>query len=86
VGGGGWEGDGQQRLEKLGSSWASPIVDGNGRIYFATGGKSYVVQSGPQLKILAVNDLGDPNHASPAVSRGRLYLAGLKNLYCIASR
>ena len=76
----------KQRFEKLGSSWASPIVDGNGRIYFATGGKSYVVQSGPQLKILAVNDLGDPNHASPAVSRGRLYIAGLKNLYCIAAR
>jgi outer membrane protein assembly factor BamB len=76
----------KQRLDKLGSSWASPIVDGNGRIYFATGGKSYVVQSGPQLKILTVNDLGDPNHASPAVSRGKLYIAGLKNLYCIAAR
>lgn len=76
----------KQRLEKLGSSWASPIVDGNGRIYFASGGRSYVAQSGPQLKILAVNDLGDPNHASPAVSRGRLYIAGLRNLYCIAAR
>jgi hypothetical protein len=45
-----------------------------------------VVQAGSQIKILAVNDLGDPNHASPAVSNGRLYIAGLKNLYCIASR
>jgi outer membrane protein assembly factor BamB len=76
----------KQRLDKLGSSWASPIADGDGRIYFATGGKSYVVQSGPQIKILAVNDLGDPNHASPAASNGRLYIAGLKNLYCIATR
>ena len=73
----------KQRLDKLGSSWASPIIDGDGRIYFASGGKSYVVQSGPQLKVLAVNDLGDPNHSSPAVSNGRLYISGMKNLYCI---
>ena len=76
----------KQRLDGLGSSWASPIADGNGRLYFASGGKSYVVQSGPQLKVLAVNDLRDPNHASPAVAQGRLYIVGLKNLYCIAEK
>lgn len=76
----------KQRFDKLGSSWASPIADGNGRIYFANGGRSYVVQSGPQLKVLALNDLGDPNHASPAVSDGRLFIAGLKHLYCIAEK
>jgi len=76
----------KQRLEGLGSSWASPIADGDGRIYFASGGKSYVVQAGPQLKLIAVNDLGDPNHSSPAISNGRIFIAGLKNLYCIGSR
>jgi len=76
----------KQRLDKIGSSWASPITDGDGRIYFASGGKSYVVQSGPQLKVLAVNDLGDPNHSSPAVSNGRLFIAGMKNLYCIGAK
>ena len=76
----------KQRLDKLGSSWASPISDGDGRIYFASGGKSYVVQSGPQLKVLAVNDLGDPNHCSPAVANGRLFIAGMKNLYCIGAK
>jgi outer membrane protein assembly factor BamB len=75
----------KQRFEKLGSSWASPIADGDGRIYFASGGKSYVVQSGPQVKVLAVNDLGDPNHGSPAISNGRIYIAGLKYLYCIGT-
>ena len=76
----------KQRLEGVGSSWASPIADGDGRLYFASGGKSYVLQSGPQLKVLAVNDLRDPNHASPAVSNGRLFIMGLKNLYCIAEK
>jgi hypothetical protein len=76
----------KQRLPGVSSTWASPIADGDGRIYFASGGKSTVIQSGPQIKVLAVNDLGDPNHASPAVSNGRLYIAGLKNLYCIAAK
>jgi hypothetical protein len=76
----------KQRLPGVSSTWASPIADGDGRIYFASGGKSTVIQAGPQIKVLAVNDLGDPNHASPAVSNGRLYIAGLKNLYCIASK
>lgn len=76
----------KQRLDGLGSSWASPIADPEGRIFFANGGKSYVVEAGPQLKILSVNDLGDPNHASPAVSNGKLYIAGRKNLYCIGSK
>ena len=81
--------DGQETdKQRLGvsSTWASPIADGDGRIYFASGGKSVVVQSGAQVKILATNDLGDPNHASPAVSKGRLYIAGLKNLYCIGAK
>jgi outer membrane protein assembly factor BamB len=74
-----------QRLEGIGSTWASPVADPDGRIYFANGGKSYVVQGGPKITVLAVNDLGDPNHASMAVSNGRLYILGLKNLYCIAA-
>lgn len=76
----------KQRLAGVSSTWASPIADGNGRIYFASGGKSTVVQAGAQIKILAVNELNDPNHASPAVSQGRLYIAGLKHLYCIAAK
>jgi outer membrane protein assembly factor BamB len=76
----------KQRLEKMGSSWASPIADGEGRVYFASGGRSYVVQAGPQLKVLSINDLGDPNHSSPAVCNGRIFLVGQKYLYCIGTR
>ncbi len=73
----------RERLPQISSTWASPVVDGNGRLYFATAGKSYVVQSGPEFRILAVNDLGDSNHPSPAVAQGRMFLVGMKNLYCI---
>ena len=75
-----------QRLDQIGSTWASPIADASGRIYFASGGKSYVVQAGAQIKVLATNDLGDANHASAAVSNGRLYISGMKAIYCIGRR
>ena len=75
-----------QRLEKLSTTWASPIADANGRIYFASAGVSYVIQSGKEFKILAVNDLGDPNHASPAVADDKLILVGRKFVYCIGKK
>ena len=72
-----------ERLSGISTTWASPVADGDGRLYFANAGKSYVIQSGPVFRILAVNDLGDGNHPSPAVAQGRLFLVGMKNLYCI---
>jgi outer membrane protein assembly factor BamB len=74
------------RLDGLSSTWASPIADPAGRIYFANAGKSYVIQAGPQFKILAANDLHDGSHPSPAVAGGRMYLAGKEQLFCIARR
>jgi outer membrane protein assembly factor BamB len=71
------------KLTGITSTWASPVADANGRLYFATAGKSYVIDSGPEFRVLAVNDLGDPNHPSPAVAHGRLFIEGMKNLYCI---
>ena len=72
-----------ERLQGISTSWASPIADPQGRIFFANAGKSYVIRDGPKFEILAVNDLGDGNHPSPAVANGRMFLVGMKNLYCI---
>ncbi len=75
-----------RRLEGISTTWASPIADPQGRIFFANAGKSYVIQSGPEFRVLAVNDLGDGNHPSPAVAPGRLLLVGMKDLYCIGRK
>jgi outer membrane protein assembly factor BamB len=72
-----------QRLEGISSTWASPVADGDGHMLFATAGKSFVIQAGRDYKLLATNDLGDPNHASPAIANGRVFLVGTKNIYCI---
>ena len=75
-----------ERLEGLSTTWASPIADAAGRLFFANAGKSYVLQTGAEFRVLAVNDLGDSNHASPAVAGGRMYLVGAKQLHCIGKK
>ena len=76
----------EKDLDGISTSWASPVVDPHGRIYLANAGRSYVVQSGAEFKVLAVNDLGDGNPASPAVADGKLFLVGMNNVYCIGRR
>jgi outer membrane protein assembly factor BamB len=76
----------KERLQGITSTAASPIATPEGRIYFASAGKSYVIQAGPMFKVLAVNDLGDACHASPAISDGKIFLKGMKNLYCIGKK
>jgi outer membrane protein assembly factor BamB len=68
------------------SAVPSPVATADGRIYFASGGKSHVVQAGPKLEVLGTSDLGDPSHASPAIADGRLFIRGGRNLYCIGSK
>lgn len=75
-----------QRLEGLTSTWASPVADAAGRLYFATAGISYVIQTGDEFSALATNNLGDPNHASPAVSNGKLFLVGTRHVYCVGAK
>jgi outer membrane protein assembly factor BamB len=76
----------QERVNELSSNWASPVADAAGHIYLASGGTSLVLETGPNYKVLAVNKLGDPNHASPAIANGRIYIAGEKRLYAIGKK
>jgi len=73
-------------LKGISTIWASPIADPQGRLFFANAGKSYVIQTGPKFRILAVNDLCDGSHPSPAVADEKIFLVGMNNIYCIANR
>ena len=68
------------------STWASPFATDDGRVYFASAGKSYVLKVAEKFEILATNEIGEESRASAAVSDGRIYLRGGRNLYCIAKR
>jgi len=67
-------------------AWVSPIATPEGNIYYATSGRSYVIKAGPKLEILAKNDLGDQHFSSPAVSDGRIYLRGIRFLFCVGAK
>ncbi len=75
-----------ERLEGISTTWASPVADPDGHLFFANAGKSYVIQAGPEFRVLAVNDLGDGSHPSPAVAQRKLFLVGLKNVYCVGKK
>jgi outer membrane protein assembly factor BamB len=74
-----------ERLQRI-STYASPFTTADGRVYFASAGKTYVIKAGDRLELLATNDLGEDNRASAAVSDGRIYIRGDKTLYCIGSK
>jgi hypothetical protein len=56
----------------------------DGRLYLtARDGRVTVVQAGREFKVLAVNELGEDQSASPAISAGTIYLRTFKHLYAI---
>jgi outer membrane protein assembly factor BamB len=76
----------EERAPKISPS-ASPIASPDGRIYFASAGRSYVIRAGPQFEVLATNDLDDgPDYTTPAVSRGRFFIKGKSYLWCVGAK
>jgi outer membrane protein assembly factor BamB len=74
----------QKRVKGLRNVYASPVAAA-GRIYI-TGrdGKTVVIKDGPELEILATNQLDDRIDASAAIVGDELFMRGKKYLYCIA--
>ena len=70
--------------ERLGGDFKSSPLAAQGRIYFVTkDGLTTVVAAQREFARLAENRLDDEILASPAVSAGKIYLRGRKQLYCI---
>jgi hypothetical protein len=69
--------------EPFGHSHASPVSVG-GLVYFLNDkGVTQIIKPGDKYELVASNDLGEKCFASPAVSRGQIFLRGATNLYCI---
>jgi hypothetical protein len=67
-----------------GAAWSSMVSSG-GRLYVTTRSGDTVVFT-PDLKKfapLAINKLGEPTNATPALSDGEIFLRTSKAVYCI---
>ncbi len=59
-------------------------IAADGKLYFtAESGEVFVVQAGPDFEILAVNEMGEPCLATPAVSKGRLFFRTVSQLVAV---
>jgi outer membrane protein assembly factor BamB len=66
---------------------SASLITANGLVWFiADDGVARIVRPGAKYELVAENPLGEDCFASPAVSQGRLYLRGAKNLFCISAR
>jgi outer membrane protein assembly factor BamB len=73
-----------QWMERLGKSYSASLVSANGLVYLvADDGVTKVVRPGPELEVVAENKLGEFCYASPAISRGQIFIRGENTLFCI---
>ncbi len=64
---------------------ASPVAYDGKILLISEDGDAFIVKAGPKYEVLATNSLAEPVYASPAISRGSLFIRGEKNLYCISA-
>ena len=70
--------------ERLGKHHSASPVSAGGNLYFLDDdGVMHIVKAGPAFEPVGRSDLGEPCRASPAISRGHIYIRGVKNLYRI---
>ena len=76
----------QERLIPGKAAFSASPVFADGRIYtLSESGEAVVLAPGAEFKVLARNPLGEKCQASPAISRGRIFIRSDKNLFCIAA-
>jgi outer membrane protein assembly factor BamB len=61
-------------------------VGADGYLYFPDDdGKTFVLKAGPRFELIGKNALGEECRASPAISRGQIFIRTFDNLYCIGT-
>lgn len=70
--------------QRLGSHHSASAVSAGGKLYFTSdAGETFVVKAGPTYDLVSKNELDEECYASPAISRGEIFVRTLKHLYCI---
>lgn len=75
------------RVGAVPSSYSASPVSAGGRIYLANeDGAIMVLRAGKDWQVAATNEIGEPLYATPALSRGRIYVRGAKSLFAFGSK
>lgn len=70
-------------VEDLGTQYPSPVL-ANGLVYMPNdNGVITVIKPGQKFDPVAKNTIGEKMYASPAISKGKIYLRGFQHLFCI---
>jgi outer membrane protein assembly factor BamB len=78
---------GRKRLDAMTSGFSASPWAYNGKIFaLSEDGDTYVIEAGPEFKILRKNSLGEMALATPAVIDHSLIVRTMSNLYRIAKR
>lgn len=73
--------------ERLPNSFSASPVAADGKLYLASeDGEVFVVRAGPKFELLAVNPMGKPLMATPAISDGLLIMRAGNFVYAIGER
>lgn len=73
----------RERLPGARGFYASPWAYGGKIFCLSEDGRTFVVQAGPEFKLLGNNEIGDMCWATPAAANGLLFLRSRDHLYCI---
>jgi outer membrane protein assembly factor BamB len=68
--------------EALGEYHASPVAADNKVFLASVDGKITVLKAAGQWEVLGVNDIGEEIHATPALSKGRIFVRTRAAIYC----
>jgi outer membrane protein assembly factor BamB len=72
------------RLEKVGSGFSASPVAADGKLYLSgEDGDIFVVKAGPEFELLTRNPMGQSLMATPAISKGMMFVRGEKELFAI---
>lgn len=71
--------------EDLGLQYPSPVIAA-GLVYMPNdAGVITVIKPGPKFEYVAKNAIGEKMNASPAISKGKIYLRSYQHLFCIGA-
>jgi len=76
----------KKRIDNFGNYYASPIAAGNLIYVPGENGVIVVLKGGPEVEVLAKNDLGDSIVATPAIANNRIYVRTLQKIYCFSEK